>query len=436
MLNLLLFYGTYFGGFLSSLLISPIFAFVLYQAVYFFNPQQRWWGYMVPDLSYSFYAVILMMVLLVTNWKDAKHNKIFKVPQFKWVFIVLILYWLASFYAVFPTLHGIYFRYFLNTVVIIFVAYKLCDTDKKLDKILYGYIFGAWYIGFVAFQTGRNSYGGRVEGIGTLDSPDANGIAAAIAPSLVLCLYYFWVDKRWFNRLLITIAGAFIANGIILINSRGSFLGIIASLGYFMFYMYFSSFQRQYQKGMAILITVLGLAGAATLIDKSTLERFETITETKVTTEKETGGTRVLFWLAALDMAKDHPFGAGFQGFNYYAPFYISEEVDTGGNRNRTVHSSWFEALSEIGYLGLFAFCMMFYTAFKSMKQCKIELRKHNMVDQYFKIIALEGALIAFIVAMTFLNRMRAEILYWCILYSACAYNIYVLRAETKNSNT
>ena len=217
MLNVLMFYGTYFGGFFASFSRSPVYAFVLYEAVYFFNPQQRWWGNMVPNLSYSFFVVALMICLLLINWKAASQNKLLQIPSFRWMYVVLVLYGLAYFYAVFQNFHGEYFGYFLNTILIVSIAYKLCDSDKKLDYVLYGFIFGAWYIGFVAFQTGRNATGGRVEGIGTVDSPDANGIAAAIAPALVLCLYYFWTSPKLWVKGLIVIAGVFIANGLVLI---------------------------------------------------------------------------------------------------------------------------------------------------------------------------------------------------------------------------
>jgi hypothetical protein len=428
MLNLILFYGSYLGGIFASLLLSPIFAFVLYEAVYFFNPQRRWWGYMVPDISYSFYVVLLMLGLMVLNWKKTSHNKPFSVPIFRWMYVVVGLYGLAYVYAVFPDAHAEYFGYFLNTVVIVTIAFKLCDSDKQLDYILQGYIFGSWYIGFVAFQTGRNAGGDRVEGIGTVDSPDANGIAAVIAPSLVLCLYYFWTHPKWLNKGLMVVAGAFIANGLVLINSRGAFLAVGASIGFFMLHMYFSSFQRKMQKATAVFITLFGLVGVASIVDQSTIQRFLSIADTEVRTDRETGATRTIFWKAAVTMTKDHPLGSGFKGFNYYAPFYIPEDVDTGGSRSRTVHSSWFEALTEIGYLGLFAFLMMMYATHRCLTQAKIKLRENNQVDQYFKVIAIQGACLAFVVAMTFINRMRAEILYWCLLYAAVAYNIYVLR--------
>lgn len=440
MLHILLFLGSYASFFIMSFISMPIFAFVLYQAVYFFNPDKRWWGTQIPDLSYSFFTVVLMAFLLLIKFKEYNANKLLSVPQLRWAYILVFLYALASFYAVSPDLHQKALTFYFKLIVIISIAYKLCDTCKKLDIALYGYIFGAWYISFYAFQTGRNS-GIRVEGIGTVDSPDANGLAAAIAPSAVIALYYFWVSTNKKIKMLMLVAGAFIANAIVLINSRGAFLAVAASAGYFMCYMYFSKYQRKYQKLAAVGLTIFGLAGTLVVVDASFIERITGMTEDSQidTSEAESGATRFIFWKSAIDMSFDHPFGAGYQGFNAYAPIYIPADVNTGGSIHRTVHSSWFETLTEIGYLGLFAFIMMIYSCFRTAKLCKNKLVKDDDIDNYFKIIALEAALIAFIVAMTFLNRMRAEILYWCVLYIACAYNIYVLKApkvaDTKVKN-
>lgn len=425
----------YGAGFLASLFRNPVYAFSLYEAVYFFNPQQRWWGDMAPDISYSFFVAVLLIGLVLLNNKQAKHNKLLQAPQFKWMYSLIFLYTITYFYAALPEAHFDASINFIKLAIIVSIAYKLCDSDSKLNYILYGYIFGAWYIGFVAYQVGRNS-GARVEGIGTVDAPDANGIAAAIAPSLVLCLYYFWTSKDWKIKGLVVIAGVFIANGLILINSRGAFLGAAAGLGFFMFHLYFSSFQRKFQKSMAIFITIAGLAGTTILVDATFIERIKSISNTEVVTDRETGNTRRIFWQAAWEMAKDFPFGAGVRGFDYHAPFYIPKNIDTGRTRYRSVHSTWFETLTEIGFLGLLVFLLMLYSAYSTLRLCKKTLREANQVDEYFKVIAIQAAFLAFIITMSFMNRLRAEILYWLILYTACAYNIYVLKAQSENTES
>ncbi len=429
MLSVLMFYGTMISGFLLSFRHSLALSFVVYQAIYFFNPEKRWWGNLVPDISYSFFIVFFMFSLVVINHSRTKQNRIWAVPPLKWAIMVMVIYTAAYFYAISPDFHYIFMVYFIKLIIIMCIAYKLIGSVRDFSYVLYGYIFSAWYVSFYVYQIGRNS-GNRVEGVGLVDSPDANGLAAAIAPALVLSLYYYWISANKVLKVAFAIAGVFMANAIVLINSRGAFLAVAIGVMFFMYYMYTSSFQRKHQKKMAVFITIAGLSGALYLADDDFIERVTGITsEVEAKDEKETGATRMIFWQAAWDMTKDHPFGNGYRGFNYYSPFYIPEDVDTGGKRNRSVHSTWFETLTEVGYLGLGAFLMMLWSAWKYLNKTKAYLKKNNLVDDYFKIVALQGSLLSFMVAMSFLNRMRAEVLYWLIMFAAAAYNVYVLKS-------
>jgi hypothetical protein len=434
MLNVLLFIGSYFAGVIFTFRSAPAFAFALYQAIYFFYPQGRWWGWMVPSLSYSFFTVVLMAVALAINFSKTKENKLMLIPPFRWMFLIMLMYIVASTYAVYPDFHNASMVNFIKLFIIMCIAFKIVISAKDLNIIVGSFIFGSWYISFMVFQVGRNS-GDRVDGVGMVDSPDSNGTAAAIAPSLVLLLYYFWTTKNKLMKGVFAVAGAFIANAIVLINSRGAFLGVADSVAYFIFPMFFSKVQRKNQKLTVIFLVMFGLAGVAVVADDSFWARMGTISEEKTSEGKESGATRTAFWGAAWDMAKDYPMGVGVSGFQFYAPQYIPKGINTGGSRNRAVHSTWVEALSELGYIGFVALIAMVLSAFYCSRKTRAVLKEQGHVDEYFKMYALEGALIAFLIAMTFLNRLRADVLYWCILYICCAYNIYVLKGfkETKS---
>jgi len=435
MLSVLMFLATLVGGFIFSLRHSIAISFVVYQAIYFFNPEKRWWGNLIPDISYSFFIVLFMAFLVVINNKMTKHNKISSVPPLKWAIVVMIMYTISYFYAIAPEFHYLFMVYFIKLIIIMCLAFKLISSVKDFLYVLNGYIFAAWYVSFYVFQIGRNS-GNRVEGVGLVDSPDANGLAAAIAPALVITLYSFWTSKKYIWKAAYAIAGIFIANAIVLINSRGAFLAAAVSIIFFMYYMYTSSFQRKNQKKIAVFITLAGLSGAVYLADEDFINRVTGITEeVDKAEEQESGATRMIFWKAAWDMTKDHPYGNGYRGFNYLSPLYIPEGIDTGGNRSRSVHSTWFETLTEVGYLGLLFFILMLWSAWKHLNKVRTYLRDNQLVDEYFRIIALQGSLLAFIVAMTFLNRMRAEVLYWLIMFSAAAYNVYVLKEYSSQPN-
>lgn len=433
MLSVLLFFSSYVGGLLAAFRFYPIFAFIVYQAVYFYNPQKRWWGPLIPDISYSYYTVIIMILLYLFK-KKQYGNKAMAIPQLKIAWILCFLYGLTYFLSPIPELHYDAWVFYVKMLVTLTIAFKLCDSIDKFNYVLFGYIYGAWYMGFYVYQVGRNS-GGRVERVGMVDSPDANGLAAALAPSIVLTLYFFWVTKNKLAKAAFAVAGVFISNAIVLINSRGAFLAVALSTAIFLWIMFTSSFQRKFQKQTAIAILIAGLAGGFYLADDAFIERMYTLGEqTEVDSDRETGATRMAFWKASWDMAKDYPFGKGFRGFNQIGYHYIPAHINTGGSRARTVHSTWFEALSEVGYLGLLLFILMLYFSFKTTQKCKRLLKEKKEVDEYFKVVAIQCALIAFIVAMTFLNRMRAEVLHWCILFSAIAYQLYVLNHKD-NSN-
>jgi hypothetical protein len=427
MLNALLFSTCYIGGFVLAIFRNPIWAFMVYQIVYFMNPTNRWWSNLIPTFSYSYFSVILMIFVFFRQFSHHNKNRLLASPQFKWIYLIALAYLMTLMYAALPYDNKDATINFVKLVIIISIAYKLIDSETKLDYSIWAYIAGCWYVGFITFQVGRDETT-RVENVGTVDAPDANGIAAAIVPALVLCLYYFWMRKNIVHKFLFAVSGAFVANAVVLINSRAAFLAAIVSTAYFVQFVLFSRYQVKYQRISAVGLIIFGLIGTAYVVDETAYERFLSINKQDTSGVEQTGATRVFFWFAAWDMARDHPFGAGAKGFEYYAPAYVPENIDTGYTRNRSVHSTWFEALTDIGFLGLFGLVMLLLSCFRATKRCKKALVLKGKFRDYYKIVAIESALIAFVVAMTFMNRLRAEILYWCVLYTACAYNIYVLR--------
>jgi hypothetical protein len=427
MLNFLFFVACYFSGFILAFVVSPVWAFMLYQITYFMNPLERWWSYLVPNISYSFFTVALMGVVLIKNFPAHNQNRLLQAPQFKWIYLLATAYVVATTYASDPAWNQYAATNFVKLVITMSIAYKLVDSSKKLDGVLLAHVAGAAHISFMIYQAGRDVFG-RVSGVGTVDGPDTNDVAAAIAPALVLILYYVWMSRHKLVKVALIFAGGLVANGLVLINSRGSFLAAAGGVSYFLLRMIFSKHQRPYQRLSAVAIVVLGLSGTAMLMDDLAIERLLSIREQSLTTEEQTGATRVFFWVAAMQMARDYPFGAGANGFIIHAPEYLPEEINTGFSRNRAVHSSWFEALTEVGYLGLFFAVMLVISAFLSTARCRKALSASGQVDEYYKVVAIESALLTFLIAMTFLNRISADVFYWCLLYTACAYNIFVVK--------
>lgn len=419
----ILFLLVYFGGMLAALFYSGSAAFVVYQLVYFLNPDNRWWATSIPGLRYSFISVLFMLLVYALRYNHYNNMSPWREQRsFKWMLFLLLMYYFANLVALDPVGHSNTAVDFTKLIIIMLVAYKLIDTKRAFDASLWTYIVGAFYIGYLAFVTGRNS-GDRVEGIGMIDSPDGNDTAAALVPAAVLLMYFAWQGGKYSKALAIVMGGVII-NAIVLINSRGAFLGVVASMGIFLSFMVFSRHQKKGQKSTAIAVVILGLSGALYLTDEVFWERMGTLSNED---SSVSGSKRTELWWVTFDMMEDHPFGVGVNGYNILAPFYADEDA-RGSVLNRSVHSSWFQGLSEVGYLGFLAFVTMMATLLRQAGAAKRYLISRKQFEDYFKILAVQSALLGYMVSATFINRFRAETLYWMILFLALAIKLYHLQ--------
>jgi hypothetical protein len=431
MIHISVFLSIYIYGTWLSLTRHPAIIFCVYQSVFFFNPAERWWGSSLPSFSYSFPIAILLLILTMKEKmkKDNVTNP-FNNPLIKGVFLFLIVFILVYFNAVFAERHLEQIEYFVKAFIIIFCAYTLATDMKKVRWYIESFILGAFYLGFYTYQMGRNS-GDRVRGIGVLDSSDSNSVAVSLIPGAIFALNYLFLEKALLKKAYYGLACLFIVNALVLINSRGAMLGFFAGVAFYLWQISRASTVIRYAKFKAIGLVILSVSGVIYLADDSAIEKFQSVfTDSAENTEVESGATRTHFWRAALDMGKDHPMGLGFRGFNAFADLYIPAEVNTGGSRSRSVHSSWFEALSEIGYLGLSILLYLVYLSFKLSNKAKQHFKAESSSNFVFLIVALQAALISTIISMTFISRMRGETFMWLLIFVAAIFEIIKRRQK------
>lgn len=419
----LLFVLIFLWGIWAAIWYHSAFAFVLYELVYFLNPSDRWWGGQLPDISYSFVASVLMLGVLALRYRSLSPKSPWMAhPALRWMVAVLASYYLAHLWAEIPQAHSDYTFIFAKLVIITFVAYKLIDSEKGLNYAIWGYVVGCAYIGYLATITGRNS-GDRLEGIGLPQSGDANDVAASLVPACSILLYMVWVSGRK-AKIICVVFGAVIANGLVLFNSRGAFLGVLSSAGLFAVFMIFSRYRQKGQRGLAVVVVIMAMGGGLYVADDTFWDRMGTLENLE---SEKSGSGRLKYWLAALEMTAEHPMGMGVNGFNSMAPLYLTDE-ERLGTEFRSVHSLWFQGLTEIGWHGLAFFLLMLSAVYRISRLARKRLLEVGDRTTYFKVLALECALFGFLVAGTFTNQFRTEILYWMILLVAVAGKVYYLQ--------
>lgn len=198
----LLFLFLFMAGIFAALFITPVSSVLVYQLVYFVNPDSRWWAAGIPGLQYSFIASLMMLMTLAMRYKELSPQAQWgKQPVFKWIIAILAMYGFMINFAIVSESHKSFTFEFAKLVVIILCAYKLITSERALNACLWAYIAGVTYIGYVAYSVGRDGQG-RVEDIGMVDTGgDGNMTAAAMVPALIILTYMAWMGnkklKRW-----------------------------------------------------------------------------------------------------------------------------------------------------------------------------------------------------------------------------------------------
>lgn len=422
-----------------SLVKSAAFGFYLYELIYFLNPASRWWSSGIPDIKYSFIASAFLIAGFLIHRSKCRSNTFSKIPGKYWFLLLLFCYFISGFFSVIPEMHDRFVVETYKAFVIIYIGYRVLDSERKLEWALLVFAIGAAYVSYEAYSIGRNAYG-RVDPIGPIDAPDSNGLATTLAPALPLLIFFGWQTK-WKHKLLIGVIGALVVNALVLINSRGGFLAGAIGCVYFLSVMIFAKIKMPRQRLMTGCIIVVMLIGAVRVVDNQFLDRMATI-ETQSSRDSEgSGGKRINFWLATFDVLKDYPMGVGIYGYQVLSPIYLQDDSYFEQNRTyqgqmvRAVHSFWFQAMSELGYHGFIVTIALLISIMLAMRRAQKQCLAMNEVRNYYLGAAILASCITFLVAGSFINAFRMQLFYWLLCFCAAYSAVIQTKFETFNSS-
>jgi O-antigen ligase len=131
------------------------------------------------------------------------------------------------------------------------------------------------------------------------------------------------------------------------------------------------------------------------------MRTIETVYEEENEDEKSMRG-RLHVWAVAVDMAQANPwFGVGYSAYNRSYDAYDFSGGFYGSSRS--VHSSFFGPLAELGYIGAALYLLVLLNAFHSCYRVrKLTARNPVLADLSKGAVALERGLIVFLVGGAF----------------------------------
>ncbi len=393
---------------LGAIILHPYWGLMGYLTTYFINPYSHWWGDYVPSFM-SRYSLILGLVTLfgtLVHWSKLQFLRFFDTQEV--LLITLIFFaWLSVPLGV-DLGNGIHESLIKITKIglIVLIASHLVTDMKKYEFMVYLFIITGLYLGIETYFAPSYMFTqGRLgAGIGGSDLSNGNMLAAHFALVLTFIGVMF-LKNGWKTKILCILTAAFVVNGIVLIRSRGSFLGLI--IGVFAAVVFAKTISRK--KIIALLI--VGAIGAFSLMDKGFLERMELI-QTDIKTMDLSAKSRLDVWVASFQMASDYPFGVGIGNTARLIGNYNSEieGLDT--------HNTFLRCLTDIGYHGLFVLFLLILNAFRTLRQVSkmaSSLKNNNIFNWH--VYAIKIGLICYLVIVLFVSATYTEEFYWLLMF-------------------
>ena len=387
--------GTYYA------LQAPFYALLCYLGNAYFRPEDWVWGDFVRSLHLSFVIGLYVIVSTVLS----RHRLVWNGRiAFLWSF--LFLAFLSSLLSEHSTYSWPYMIEFVKVIVMTHLIVTLTDDFAKFRLVILTIVLGlgleqgkqGWFY-LLASPGGANN--NPVAFLG-----DNNGTAVGmlmLVPFVGLLMQTTqskWV-KRFFGGLLIGCIYRALST-----YSRGGFLAAIAMGGVWIL--------RTRHKLRNVLGMLVVLVIVLPAIPDAFWNRMGTIRTYEEEEDKSAIG-RVHFWSVAGDMAARNPIlGIGFNSYNKAYDVYDFSGGKYGNERS--VHSSFFGVLAELGYVGLFLYVLILVSAFRACAHVRrVASRNGTLVDLGKGAVAIQTSLVAFVVGGSFVPFQYNEILWHVI---------------------
>jgi putative inorganic carbon (hco3(-)) transporter len=437
-----------FWGSMPVILLDPFLGIVYYTLNSIIRPEQLLWG----DASAVGRIFLAVQALTFLSWiinKDKLNPKNTPLPlQMKLIwFIAIGMTIVTHVSAVNPQFSWRWTEIFWKMSIFCFVISKAFNTARKVE--IYYALVVIWY-SLLAVWGIQQKLGGnaRMEGLGGVQLPDVNFLAAVYVLHFPMTYYSMFSTKKWIKF------GVGIPSFIIFVifimfgGSRGAFIGMAACMAL----IFLRTKGTQKFKMLltlvvvgSLLILVLGQLAPKGFFDEYTA-RLETILgeEDEETGEVEREGSsasRLVMWKSALYIFRKHPeywlLGVGiasyrlmyFREHRYELQDYLEPDefliVAYGGSGGKDLHSTYVSALMGGG---LVVFLPWLFLIFYAWNQARMIPQKYpqfiNGVNIHNYARALEIGIIGYCISAAFVSMELIDIFYWQLVIVGAITNL------------
>jgi hypothetical protein len=310
--------------------------------------------------------------------------------------------------------------------------YRIMDSKDRVRDMLFLHVFGCSILGMLAMLEGRS--GGRLDGVGGPGIDDANTLGMYLVTGTIIAFGLTLAQTGW-RRIAALGCMAICAQGFILTNSRGAFLGLVAA------WLVLAACKSIRHRRVFWGFAVVGVLGLAVLIDDAFVNRMFTIRDVASDSEEAdtSARSRVEVAKAQLLMFLDHPIGTGHRGTVVLSTRYLDAKwltLDKSGNPDsaaRSSHNSFLSALVEQGFIGAVLFiCYVFW-----LVGAMLRVRRLGRAGADPQLITMAAAMCAaqsvVFVAGNTADYLMAEVQFW--MYAGLVSSLAMAEASVPGRN-
>lgn len=346
-------------GVLMMVFKHPHYGIYLWSWLSYMNPHKLTWGF-----AYNMQFAMMTAVVTMTAYLFSKEPK-----RLPWTpettLLVIYLGWVTftTFFALYPELAWEYWQRVYKIQVMTLLTAMLITDRKRLDGLVWVIALSFAFYGvkggvFTILQGGIN----HVQGPPTTFIDGNNEMGLALIMTVPLLRYLHLQTQNKLIRM--GLAAAMILTGLAAIGtqSRGAMLAALA-MGSLLWL-------KSRNKAITAIYIIAAVGLIAAIMPQEYWDRINTI---KTYEQDPSAMGRINAWHVAFNMAKDRITGGGFQAFKALTFKQYAPEPENVHD----VHSIYFQAMGEQGFIGLSLFLLIGLLAWRTgrsvIRECQMD---------------------------------------------------------------
>ncbi len=395
----------FLAGLLLAFIRHPIYGLFSYMLAFYMGPDTAWWGEGLPNLRWAMSSALVTLIAVLVHKQPEGRISWYSHRSVKIMMLLAAWIWIQTLWAL-STDNNIFLASLFTKYVLIFaIIYRALDTPERVHQFAIAHIIGCFWWGYLAWQ---HPGGGRLEDIGTGDVAGSAFASMHVSTALAIAGFFVLSFPGW-KRWAPFVAIPFILNAIILMQTRGAFVGLIGAAPL--------ALLLGPKNKRKIVSIYLALGGILLLIvaNDAFWERMGTIKPEEGEQMEASAASRFDIAEANWRMFKDHPLGAGHRGNDLLSPDYMPSRLltDKEGAQIRSAHNTIMAILVDHGIVGIMLFVLLHIAVTRAI----LRLRRDSLGDPSPQMMAfaagLAVALAIYWLNAQFANMIKAEIVVW-----------------------